>query len=444
LFGDSNYLCSEATDARRILLRLTMNTKRASVRKLLLAGSTLLILAACDSGTGTGGSSQTGGSSGSGGATGTGGRTGAGGSATGTGGSSQTGGSSGTGGAISTGGDTATGGRTGAGGATSAGGATGAGGATSTGGAISTGGVTSAGGATSTGGATGAGGMASTGGVSATGGTTSTGGTSATGGTTGPCTPIWQDPPANVSAWIDESWSSQLSSNVKSRKDWLLDSVVAHNGQINLCVRWGASTAPSSTFKTQIGPSAERWFNNWFTNLAGYGCFPYSHITVGVTGWAVKAGNESWVSDLDNSTIKVYTGTDSSGEPICPDACSWFTADGNGNRNPQNCPGGAQFFTDYWMWIDDSISGGATSVGGDWGLRIALNTITPMLGKDYLVTEHEMGHGFGFQDYYDWTQDTPAGGSLMIVGSTSSQTPTVGDQWLLRRTWKEVKSLRGW
>jgi len=286
--------------------------------------------------------------------------------------------------------------------------------------------------------------MTSTGGMSSAGGTVSTGGTSATGGTSGPCTPTWQDPPANVSAWIDESWSSQLSSNVKSRKDWLLDSVMAHNGQINLCVRWGASTAPSSTFKTQIGPSAERWFNNWFTILVGYGCFPYSHITVGVTGWAVKAGNESWVSDLDSSNIKVYTGTDSSGEPICPDACSWFTADGNGNRNPQNCPGGAQFFTDYWMWIDDSIGGGADSVGGDWGLRIALNTITPMLDKDYLVTEHEMGHGFGFQDYYDWTQDKPTGGSLMIVGSTSSQTPTVGDQWLLRRTWKEVKSLRGW
>lgn len=55
-----------------------------------------------------------------------------------------------------------------------------------------------------------------------------------------------------------------------------------------------------------------------------------------------------------------------------------------------------------------------------------------------------MGHGFGFQDYYTWTQDTPAGGSLMIVGSTNSQVPTTGDIWLLRRTWKEVKALRGW
>jgi hypothetical protein len=68
------------------------------------------------------------------------------------------------------------------------------------------------------------------------------------------------------------------------------------------------------------------------------------------------------------------------------------------------------------------------------------------MGKSSMVIEHEMGHGFGFQDYYDWpaSSPTPSGGSLMIVGSTSSQTPTIGDQWLLRRTWEEMVSLRGW
>ncbi|MEY4511506.1 MAG: hypothetical protein RLZZ450_3628 [Pseudomonadota bacterium] len=55
-----------------------------------------------------------------------------------------------------------------------------------------------------------------------------------------------------------------------------------------------------------------------------------------------------------------------------------------------------------------------------------------------------MGHGFGFQDYYEWTGSKPKSGSLMIVQSSQSQSPTSGDQWLLRRTWKEMKSLRGW
>ena len=56
-----------------------------------------------------------------------------------------------------------------------------------------------------------------------------------------------------------------------------------------------------------------------------------------------------------------------------------------------------------------------------------------------------MGHGFGFQDYDDWTGSTPVGGSFMIVGSTpAKQSPTVGDTWLLRRTWQEVTATRSW
>jgi hypothetical protein len=62
-----------------------------------------------------------------------------------------------------------------------------------------------------------------------------------------------------------------------------------------------------------------------------------------------------------------------------------------------------------------------------------------------LVIEHEMGHGFGMQDYYDWTGATPEGGSIMIVGSTSEGSPiSVGDTWLIRRVWEEQKALRGW
>ena len=59
--------------------------------------------------------------------------------------------------------------------------------------------------------------------------------------------------------------------------------------------------------------------------------------------------------------------------------------------------------------------------------------------------DHVMpGHGFGMQDYYTWRGARPAGGSIMIVGSTSSASPTEGDKWLLRRTWKEMKALRKW
>jgi hypothetical protein len=275
-------------------------------------------------------------------------------------------------------------------------------------------------------------------------GGTSTGG-KASGGTaptntggTGACD--WSDPPSNVSAWINESWNAQLGANIKNRQAWLLDSVMKGKGQINLCVRWGATTAPTATVKSGMAGAVQLWFNDWLSKLNGYGCFPYPTITTKVTGWAVRSGNTSWVSDLDSS-IRIYTETDGEGEPKCSDSCSFFT---NWSHTFPNCSGGEAYHHDYWLWLDDSIGGGAAAVGGDWGLRMPVSNFTSAMNRSNLVIEHEMGHGFGFQDYYDWTGSTPAGGSLMIVGSTSSQSPTTADQWLLRRTWKEQKALRGW
>ena len=334
-----------------------------------------------------------------------------------------------TGGLMDTGGF-GTGGRTGTGGANPGGMPTGGG---PTGGAATGG---SAAGGMETGG-TPTGGSA-TGGAPA--GGAETGGVEA-GGT---LTCDFSDPPANVAAWVEESWNAELGSNINSREAWLLDSVILGEGEINLCVRWGATSAPSAAVKSQIGPSMQQWFNDWFQALGSYGCFPYPDgISVKVTGWAVRSGNEGWVSDL-GPDVAVYTETDGDGEPKCPDACSFFT---NWNHQFPNCPGGEAFHTDYWIWLDDQLpgGGGAAAVGGDWGLRMPVGSLIDTLGNDSDgVIEHEMGHGFGFQDYYEWTGSTPEGGSLMIVGSSSQGYPTVGDTWLIRRTWREMLEIRGW
>lgn len=252
------------------------------------------------------------------------------------------------------------------------------------------------------------------------------------------------EPPADVADWVQESWDAQLGNNIESRQAWLLDSVIQGEGQINLCVRWGATSAPSATVKSQLASSVEEWFNDWFRALGDHDCFPYGDgITTKITGWAVKPGNEAWVNDL-GPEVKVYTQTDGEGEPKCPDACSFFS---NWDHDFSGCPDGEEFHTDYWIWVDDQLpgGGGAAAVGGDWGLRMPVAAFVNALGKSGSnVIEHEIGHGFGFQDYYDWTGSLPAGGSLMVVGSQSGGEPTVGDTWLLRRTWSESKALRGW
>lgn len=282
-------------------------------------------------------------------------------------------------------------------------------------------------------------------GGAASGGSSGAGG-SATGGsgTGGSLTCDTSPPPEGVADWVEESWNAQLGGNIENRQAWLLDSVVKGEGQINLCVRWGATSAPSATVKSQIAPSVEEWMNDWFKALGDYDCFPYGDgITVKVTGWAVKPGNESWVSDL-GPDVKIYTETDGQGEPKCSDACSFFT---NWSHEFPNCPGGEAFHTDYWIWVNDQLpgGGGAAAVGGDWGLRMPVASFINALGKSGSnVIEHEIGHGFGIQDYYDWTGSRPDGGSLMIVGSGASGEPTVGDTWLLRRAWSETRALRGW
>jgi hypothetical protein len=267
------------------------------------------------------------------------------------------------------------------------------------------------------------------------------GGATGSGGST---TCDWSDPPANVAAWVNESWNAQLGNNIKNRKAWNLDNVMLNKGSMNLCVRWGASSAVPESVKTNLEATIARWFNDWFKGLGSYGCFPYGNgIQVKVTGWAVRPGKESLLGTIP-SGVPVYTETDGDGEPKCPDDCSSFV---HWDHKFPNCKAGADLHSDYWLWFDDTLpgGGGAAAVGGDWGLRMPVSTFTGHFNDtSFMIAEHEMGHGFGIQDYYDWTGSRPTGGSIMIVGSTNSQPPTTADIWLLKRAWKEMKALRGW
>jgi hypothetical protein len=375
----------------------------------------------------------------SGGATGSGGAPGVAGS--GPGGGSSSGGSTSAAGSPSGAAGVAVG--TGSSGATGSGGNPGVSGGAS---GASAGGRSNAGGANGGNGGSGMSGAGGRGGTSAGPGGSANGGASAGGasggGGSGSCD--FSAPPADVADWIDQSWAGQLGNNVRSRKDWNLDHVMIDKGEMSLCVRWGATSAVPDTVRMNLAATIERWFNDWWKGLGSYGCFPYGNgVKVKITGWAVRPGKESLLGGI--SGVPIYTETDSDGEPKCPDNCSAFV---HWDHQFPNCPGGAANHTDYWLWFDDTLpgGGGAAAVGGDWGLRMPVGTFTGAFNNpSYLVVEHEMGHGFGFQDYYDWTGATPAGGSIMIVGSTrGSQAPTTGDIWLLRRTWKEMKTLRNW
>lgn len=111
-----------------------------------------------------------------------------------------------------------------------------------------------------------------------------------------------------------------------------------------------------------------------------------------------------------------------------------------------NCPGGEENHFDNSVLLYDSLSGGALPVGGEWGVGMSVDYFANSLHQSSnSVIGHEMGLGLGMQDYCDRTGSTPGVGSVAIVGSTSGEsTITIGDTRLIRRIWKELRSLRGW
>jgi hypothetical protein len=252
-------------------------------------------------------------------------------------------------------------------------------------------------------------------------------------------------PPGSVAAWIDESWAAEGANNILNRSAWIFDAAVKGGGELNICVRWGATRTATTAIRDQVAPTMQAWFNRWFSLLYPYDCFPYENVRVNLTGWAVRPGQESLIGWSDGS-VPIYTdqetGSDPPGEPKCPDSCGFFF---NWDHDFSGCPGGEANHFDYSLWLDDALpgGGGAAAVGGDWGLRMPLGGFQNALGNPSSnVILHEIGHGFGLSDYYTWTGSRPEGGSLMIVGSAFGGGPTLGDQWILRRYWSEAKADR--
>ena len=54
------------------------------------------------------------------------------------------------------------------------------------------------------------------------------------------------EPPADVAAWVDESWNAQLGGNIRGREAWLLDNVMLNEARsTSACV--GARPRPYLT-----------------------------------------------------------------------------------------------------------------------------------------------------------------------------------------------------
>jgi hypothetical protein len=206
-------------------------------------------------------------------------------------------------------------------------------------------------------------------------------------------------------------------------------------GTLNYCVRWESTVSASTTVRDKVQPALQRMVDSWFNKLNGHNCFPFSKITVKVTGWAVR--DRATLSWSDNS-LPVYVNDIRENAPQCAEACGRFFHQQAGYTYP-SCSGGKANHYDMSLWLTEGMTSGA---GGDWGQRIGRAYFTDGIDAPNLhILQHEFGHGLGFPDYYNWhiwVPGTAAPNSVMVVGAASMVTEW--DGWMLRHTWNNLKS----
>lgn len=257
----------------------------------------------------------------------------------------------------------------------------------------------------------------------------------------------WNDVPPDMVDSIELTWKEMTggfegrtgarprSASIAGFYNTILDQVMQNNGTLNYCVRYESDAPVSARLRDDIEMALNRNVNAWFEKLTGYNGFPHTKIDVKVVGWAVR--NRSVLQWNDNS-VPVYVGDYFEGAPQCAQVCGRFFHQQPGYNYPQ-CPGGKANHYDQSLWLTEGMNGGA---GGDWGQRVGRAYFTDRVNTENLhIFLHEMGHGLGFPDYYNWrawTQSTPEPYSVMVAGAAFEVTDW--DRWMFRYTWDRLKS----
>ncbi|KAM5352900.1 hypothetical protein ACJ41O_005622 [Fusarium nematophilum] len=245
------------------------------------------------------------------------------------------------------------------------------------------------------------------------------------------------NPPSDIAAPLKEVWDhveeTYNSGNLFGFKNYGWDQLIAGKGTINMCVRWESSESVTEAQRTKVASALQAQYDSWFKWTAGFDGFPYESVKVNVVGWAVK---DKSLLQGSTSGIDVYTDTDGEGIPQCAESCGrFFHQDGDYS----GCSGGADRHYDHSLWLTDGMSGGA---GGDWGQRIGREYFMGALDSANIhILQHEMGHTFGLDDFYDWT---PTGVSSFIMLAGSASQITDFDGWMFRNWWYELSRERGW
>lgn len=248
------------------------------------------------------------------------------------------------------------------------------------------------------------------------------------------------NPPSNLVTPLALTWQhmEDTYTDLYGFKNYIWDQIMASHGSINYCVRWDSNASVTATLRDQIQANLARSFNKWIAamldNGQGWDAWPYTSVSVKVVGWAVR--DRSLLQWTDNS-VDIYVNDINENAPECAQACGrFFHQDGNYS----SCPGGALRHYDMSLWLTSGMTGGA---GGDWGQRIGSEYLVDAINANtdnIHILLHEMGHGYGLDDFYDWQ---PPGVCCFLMNAGTATQITDFDKWMLRDFWRHIKSRYG-
>ena len=263
-----------------------------------------------------------------------------------------------------------------------------------------------------------------------------------------------------ASDWI---WENRIKTE-KSMENWstIYDQIIAGNGTLQYILLWQSYEPITLEQRQKLPEMLENALNQWTDHLVGYDDWPYEHIYVKVVGYAVL--DESCLLDLQPDEV-VYTDT----------AYSWLRDSMIGSMGDKSIPvlqpAEPADYSRYLHWNDEDWNYGGsydnrydmylhgikgmTNLGGygyHYGQILSdqsvLGLINGTVSQHILL--HEIGHGFGFPDYYGGegkTDGYPPGGfpggenSIMMAGSCFYINSF--DAYFLQYAWSKLKSEDG-
>ncbi|KAF2713482.1 hypothetical protein K504DRAFT_487880 [Pleomassaria siparia CBS 279.74] len=243
------------------------------------------------------------------------------------------------------------------------------------------------------------------------------------------------DPPASMVTGLDQQTMKENPDGLKDL-NWITDQLMVNKGNINYCIRWANERKSTEAARAATVKALQRSWQKWFDVLVGYDGFPLTEVKINVNGYGVKDK-----SLLEGSTagLNIYTDVDSDGVPNCDTRC-YRGAHLDGDLS--GCPGGEQNRYDIYLQLDKKLEGQFGGFGYNWGEELGPDYFLDNLETENIhILLHEIGHGFGLLDFYDWV---PEGQTSFVMMAGSATEITEFDAWMLRDWWRKLKAVRGW